>query len=404
MDSNPRGSFFEEVNEYVFELFKNQLSPEYVYHNYQHTFETVEACRKLSEGYELSEDEEEILFLAAWFHDTGYTQGFKNHEDKSASIAEHWLRGKGYPEEKIRMVVRTIMYTARKKRPQDLISQILLDADLINIGQKSFFTKSELLRAEWEKLDVLHCSDVEWEHNQLEFLLSAHFHTQYAHELFGKQLSYNIQEQRQKLQKQEKKQDKEQEVREKIKAQPKRGIETMFRSVYRNHINLSSIADNKANMMISINSLIISITLTIVGAKFSFFGASFSEDQKVIFPIISLLLTSLAAIIFAILSAKPKVTTNLESLDELNKAHTSILFFGNFTKVKLAEFETEMLDLMKNEDKLYGNMIKDLYYLGKVLKKKYRMLGVSYMSFMVGLIITVLIAIYVVIAIRRVVY
>jgi hypothetical protein len=153
--------------------------------------------------------------------------------------------------------------------------------------------------------------------------------------------------------------------------------------------------------MISINSLIISITLTLVGAKLSLLGTSFKQNQIVIYPIIALLLTSLAAIIFAILSAKPKVSHGVANLQELKNENLSILFFGNFTKINLGEFENEMRLLMKSEGELYGNMIKDLYYLGKVLSIKYRLIKISYIVFMIGLIFTVLLTVFVVIYLKR---
>jgi len=54
---------------------------------------------------------------------------------------------------------------------------------------------------------------------------------------------------------------------------PGRGVETMYRSAYRNHINLSSIADNKANMMISINTIIMSLIIAVIGSVFTFTGS-----------------------------------------------------------------------------------------------------------------------------------
>ena len=170
----------------------------------------------------------------------------------------------------------------------------------------------------------------------------------------------------------------------------------MFRSLYKSHINFSAIADSKANMMINIHSLIISITLTLVSAKFSIFGSGLQQNQMIILPVICLLLTSLCSIIFAILSAKPKVTKAIASIEEFKANDASILFFGNYTRISISDFEEEVRTLMKEEDLLYGNMIKDLYYLGKVLRKKYRLLRMSYLVFMIGLIITVLSAVVVV--------
>lgn len=390
-----------EASEYIFTFFKEKLADEFVYHNFQHTYETVEACKLLSKAYDLNKNDYENLLLAAWFHDSGYVYTYNGHEDKSIEIARSFLESNKYPASDIKEIERCILATKRSESPKNLISQILCDADISQIGDRSFFIKSELLRAEWENFEIRNCNTFEWAQTQLNFLLSANFHTQEAQKIYGEQLQKNIQEQRQKLLKVEKKIDKKKYNLKKSKAQPKRGIETMFRSIYRSHINLSSIADSKANMMINIHSLIISITLTLVGAKFSIFGTSFQQNQIIIYPIICLLLTSLFSIIFAILSAKPKVTKAITNLEELKTHEASILFFGNYTRVPIDEFEKEIRSLMKNEELLYGNMIKDLYYLGKVLRKKYKLLRATYIVFMYGLIITVLVTVFVIIYLKH---
>lgn len=397
-------NIIEEAGSFVFDLFKEKLSNDYIYHNYQHTLETVEACKKIAAGYkELTEEELEILLLAAWFHDTGYTETYKNHEDKSKPIAEAFLRKHQYPSSKINRVLKCIDSTRRNQKPEDILSEILADADIVTIGEETFFTKADLLRKEWEKFDIRQCDEIEWAKTQLKFLETANFHTQEAQKLYGERLQLNIQEQSRRLKKLQKKKEKKKKEKGKIKAQPKRGIETMFRSIYSSHINLSSIADSKANMMISINSLIISITLTLVGAKLSLLGTSFKQNQIVIYPIITLLLTSLGAIIFAILSAKPKITKKITSPDSLNEEKVSILFFGNYTHFTVDEFEFQMKELMKSEEELYGNMIRDLYYLGKVLTGKYRLIRTSYLIFMIGLIITVLVTVWVIWYLKEVV-
>lgn len=380
----------EEASEFVFDFFKKNLSPKFFYHNYHHTYETVEACRDIAKGYELNENEMENLLLAAWFHDVGYAFQYKGHEQKSVEIALDFLEKLGKSEEQKRKIVACILATNRDSvnNNNELICQILCDADIVQIGQPTFFAKSELLRAEWENFDIRNCSEPEWAKTQLDFLQSTAFQTQHAERLYGLQHSFNILEQKARLKQVEKKQERKKKEEWKSKAEPKRGIETMFRSLYRNHINLSSMADSKANMMINIHSLIISISLTLVGAKFSIFGTSFRQSQIIIVPIISLLLTSLGSIVFAILSAKPKITHRITRADEIKKREASILFFGNYTRISIEDFEKEVRELMKNQDDLYGNMIKDLYYLGRVLRKKYRLLKISYIIFMLGLIIT----------------
>jgi hypothetical protein len=305
------------------------------------------------------------------------------------------------PKYKTQRILDCIDATKRGAKHTELIFKIIADADISSIGEKSFFDKSDLLKTEWEKFKIRFCSETEWAITQLEFLEAANFHTQEAQRIYGEQRLSNILEQRKRLQKLEKKKEKKKKEKTKTKAEPRRGIETMFRSIYMSHINLSSIADSKANMMISINSLIISITLTLVGAKLSLLGTSFKENQIVIYPIIALLLTSLGTIIFAILSAKPKVTHKIDHLEEIKKKNVSILFFGNYANIKLDEFEVQMRELMKSENELYGNMIRDLYFLGKVLAKKYTLIRISYIIFMVGLIATVLITVWVVVYLKK---
>jgi len=384
-------NFLEEVSEYVFRLLKENLSPKYVYHNFQHTLETVEACKKLAAGYALSKEDLESLLIAAWFHDTGYIYLYKGHEDKSIEITHSYLEAQKYPEEKIAIVKDCIEATKRVDIPRSILGKIIADADIIQIGEPTFFKKSALLKIEWENFNIRSCTTLDWAKTQLEFLQNTHFHTYQAQQLYGGQLLINIQKQYNRLQKTEEDHTK--------KTQPKRGIETMFRSLYRGHIDFSSMADSKANMLINIHSLIISISLTLVGAKFSLFGTSFKQSQLIIYPIIALLLTSVVSIIFAILSAKPTVTKKITGVDEFK--NKNILFFGNYTSISLNDFEMEMHTLMQNETSVYDNMIKDLYSLGKVLRKKYRLLKIAYTTFMYGIILTVFVTVTVIIYIKK---
>jgi predicted metal-dependent HD superfamily phosphohydrolase len=377
----------EEVVPYVFNLFREKLSSQYLYHNFHHTSEIVKACHELGRLAELSGEEMEILEVAAWFHDTGYINGYKEHEEASMRIAEDFLEKARYDKEKTAKVLSCIKATARSEKPEGKLEKLLCDADLSHTGDKEFLYKAELLKLEWENFGISSCSNYEWDKNQLLFLTSVSFYTREAEELYGAQRLMNIIKLKRKVDG-----DKQQEEREKYKGSkeriPKRGVETMFRSVYRNHINLSSIADNKANMMISINTIIISVMLTVIGAKFSFFGTSLKENPALIFPAITLIATSLGSVIFAIQSAKPKIT---KSIGDGRDAKQNLLFFGNFTNLSLSEFKLSMMKVMKEDVLLYSNMISDLYYLGLVLQKKYRLLRYSYTFFMVGLIVTVLV-------------
>lgn len=166
---------------------------------------------------------------------------------------------------------------------------------------------------------------------------------------------------------------------------PLRAIQSFFRANYRNHISLSAIADNKANIMISVNSILISVLITMLSYR------NIGERHPaVLLPVIIFLVSGLASLIFAVLAARPKVTRLVKEgqLPDLSKG--SIIFFGNFVPLQLEEYEEAMDALFRDGELLYGNMVRDMYYLGQVLDKKYRYLTVSYTLFMVGFIASVL--------------
>ena len=200
----------------------------------------------------------------------------------------------------------------------------------------------------------------------------------------------NIRAQREKVEAlridNEKLQAKLQKSESDIKARKEgRGIETLYRSIYHSNVSLSSIADQKANIMISINAIIISLVMTMFGSGYTFSGQDEFGSVRFVIPMVVLLLTSLSAIVFAILSSRPNVTS--KERYELSKKNSSILFFGNYTQLQLTEFVQRLNDLKYHKEELYDNMSVDIYYLGVVLVKKYRLLSWSYNIFMSGLVL-----------------
>ena len=157
-----------------------------------------------------------------------------------------------------------------------------------------------------------------------------------------------------------------------------RGIETMFRTSYRTHLNLSGIADNKANIMISINGIIISILIASVSPRIG-------EIPALILPTAVFLVTCVVSMIYAILAARPRVTSLHVSLEDVRENKANLLFFGNFVSMTEDDFVVGMHELMGNTDQLYTNMIRDIYSLGGVLNKKYALIRTSYTVFMLGL-------------------
>lgn len=375
------------VSEFVFDLFKEKLPANYVYHNYKHTLETVKACKDLASEYDLTSRDHEILLLAAWFHDTGYVESYENHEEHSVAIMKNHLGGQ-YKTEDITEIESLILSTKFGVKPDGTLQEILHDADYINIGKKKFNERAELIRIEWERvLNKVYTND-EWAVQQLNFLLCTSFKTEEAISKYDDQREINIRQQRELI---------EQLKTEKLKLDSKlkkgdgskpekagKGIETLYRSVYSYHIELTSIADNKAQIMININTIIISLVITLFGSRYSFAEKGL-ESVRFVFPMAVLLISSLLAVIFAILSARPTVTSK-EKYEISNKT-SSVLFFGNFAQLQLEEFVNKIKYLKEEQGELYESMSIDLYHLGSVLVRKYRLLWWSYNVFMTGLIV-----------------
>ncbi len=162
-----------------------------------------------------------------------------------------------------------------------------------------------------------------------------------------------------------------------------RGIETMFRNTVRTHVEFSAMADNKANIMISINTLIIGAIVTVLIRKLD-------ANPQLIIPTFLLLTVSLACIILAVLATRPKITSGTFTKDDIQNKRTNLLFFGNFYNMSLNDFQWGMNEMMNDREFLYGSMIKDFYFLGQALGGKYKKLRICYTIFMFGLIASVI--------------
>lgn len=166
------------------------------------------------------------------------------------------------------------------------------------------------------------------------------------------------------------------------KRKTERGVETMFRSAYRTHLDMSNLADTKANIIISINGLIISVLLATV-------GSSLAANGWLLLPVGTLLLSCSSALVFAVLAARPRVSSEVVDLTAVREGNRNILFFGTFRNMSEEDFLAGIQDLVHNRRDVYTAMAKDLYSLGGVLEKKYRLIRTAYTIFMFGLVLSV---------------
>ncbi|CAN5353333.1 hypothetical protein BH23BAC1_BH23BAC1_08970 [soil metagenome] len=393
----------KKAKEYALGIISNGLADKFCYHDLEHTQHVVEAAQEIGKKSNLSDYEMEVILTAAWLHDTGYCFGCQNHEKKSQEISARFLKKLNAPNDYIQQVTQCIEATRLPQKPQNLIEKVICDADLYHLSTAEFPRRTELLRQELNNTSDNKITELEWLEKNLEFFNKHEYFTTYAKDVLmpGKKKNLEILKQKisnlntesgliidngqeinyETITSKKKKKDKKDKIKEKDKT-PERGIETMFRTTSRNHLDLSSMADNKANIMISVNSIIVSILLTVLFRKFE-------EFPNLIIPTIILTSVCLLTIVFAILATRPNVTTGKFTKEDLLKNRTNLLFFGNFHKMELDDYEWGVKEIMKDSELLYSSMIKDIYFLGNVLGKKYRFLRISYTIFMYGFIVAV---------------
>jgi hypothetical protein len=162
-----------------------------------------------------------------------------------------------------------------------------------------------------------------------------------------------------------------------------RAVQTMFRNSSSNHQRLSVMADNKAFIMISVNSVIISLVIGLVIGKFV-------QNQKLLVPTILLVSVNLITIIYSVLAVRPHIPNGTFTREQVENKTVNLLFFGSFYKMELKDFDYGMRQMMNDNEFLYNSLIKDIYWQGRILGKKFRLLRTSYDVFMYGTAVSVI--------------
>ncbi len=375
-----------KTEQFAVDLLTNKLDAKYLYHNLKHTQRVVKSTKELLSFYKIEKQEEEALVLAAWLHDTGYTKGAKNHEKSSCVIASDFLEKQGCNPEFVKKVGTYIMATSRYHEPQNLQEEIIRDADASHFAKKSYLETSDALKDELEQLNIASFSNKEWCNENIKMFKKEHkFYTDYARKNWQEEKDKNLK----KIIK-EKKAEKDIAKKEAIKAKyksdsPDRSVQTLFRVTLKNHLKLSDIADTKANILLSVNAIVISLALSNLIPKLDN-----PSNTYLIYPTLIFIVFSIISMVLSILATRPNVTSGEFTKEDVNEKKVNLLFFGNFHKMKLSDYEWAINELTKDKEYVYSSLTKDLYFLGKVLDRKYKILWWTYTIFMVGMVISVI--------------
>lgn len=422
----------QAAEQYVRDFYASHQAEKRAYHNLSHTEAVVAAAREIGSHYQLSDADFEVIIVAAWFHDVGYHINPDAHEQAGADAAAAFLATQEVSPEMTRQVKGCILATRMPQNPHGLLEEIVCDADLYHLGKDRFKEINKLMCQEKEHCLGKHLSKQEWRVGTIAFLEAHHYHTDYCQMLLADKKAANLaalkkraaetaarevsqegglagsvaarvtladkgevaagglslpqkientaleQHDKAKKGKKDKKGKKEQKA-----DKPDKGIETMFRVTAGNNQKLSNMADNKAHILISVNSIILSAVISLLLRKLD-------AHEELAIPTFILITVSLVTIIFSILSTRPTIPKGTFTQQDIEEKKTNLLFFGNFYKMNLAQYTEGMWKVMDDRDFLYGSLIKDVYAQGVVLGKKYRLLRTAYNVFMYGLIFSVI--------------
>ena len=395
-------STLEQAQHYVKTLYDSQATEKLYYHNLKHTEQVVDAAVQIAQHYQLSDVDFFTVVVAAWFHDIGYLSGDgKGHEERGARMAQSYLEGTGLEFGVVEAVKRCIIATQLPQRAVGLTEQIVCDADLYHLGTDEFSDRNKLMRKEAEAVQHRKISKEEWRRSTIRFVESHQYYTDYCRLLLNEKQTENLIKLKAKepetgdnavdtllrehgletsreeglVAEEKKKKDK--------KKDPGRGIDTVFRITSNNNQKLSSQADSKAHILIQVNSIIISVLLSLLLRKIE-------DHTNLAIPATLLLAVNLVTIIFSILATRPHIPPGTFSQADLDEKKVNLLFFGNFYRMSLEQYANGMLIMMDDRDFLYGSLIRDVYFQGIALGKKYRWLRLSYNVFMYGLIASVM--------------
>lgn len=376
------------------ELLGQKHDSRLVFHNYAFWQGLMGHTLRLAQGEAADTATVEVALLAACFLPLGRLYAYELYVPHSEATAARELAALGCADDMAGRVLGCIRVVGKEQRPQTPEAAILHDALVAATYGAAYAERHALLRLEREFMLKQAYDRPAWAELQLQELMLQQLCTHSGRVATEELLARNILLQKLQAEKWARSEDpvaddapaaalRPFEALEEAQA-PLRTMQTFFRTNYRNHINLSAIADNKANIMISVNSILISVLIT---------GLSYRNlaetNPMILLPVVVFLVTGLASLIFAVLSARPKVTALNRPGTPTEAARRNIVFFGNFVTLDLDQYEAATDAMLRDGELLLGNMTRDLYYLGQVLDKKYRYLIISYNIFMVGFITTV---------------
>ena len=318
------------TEDFVRHIFEQKIPSDiYTYHNWVHTTQVRDEVLLLARQAGVTNGDLEVLNLAALFHDSGFSETYNGHEDVSKRIAKEFLSQQNYPADRIEQILRFIEVTKIDVKPENKLEALMKDADTSSLGKAHFQIYSNSLRKELNTVQNADLSKKDWAKTNLRFLDDHDYYSSAGKERYADKKAEN---RRLLLEEMTQIENKTEDPAKALKEKPgkkdgrvntiatSKSAQTQFKTALRNHIDLSSIADNKANIMLSVNALIITFALPLLGKEIA-------ANKMLLWPTIMLLSVCVISMIFATLATRPIPMKGYSTMDSILAKKSNLFFF-----------------------------------------------------------------------------
>ncbi len=282
-----------------------------------------------------------------------------------------------------------LKFLESERDEENLVEEILRDTQYIHLGMPDTLEKLEMLRRREDEVKGLKYSDADWVDKCKEHFIKHSFNCAYTIKNFGNARSRNfieLEKRADKINSSPKEKNGNGKSSSSEILSDKEG-EEMFKLAFRNSVNLISVADSKAGMLIQINTLLAGFVFTLGVAKFD-------DNPYYLVPTSAILIGSALTVFFGILASRP-VKRELDDNPEDDKIG---FFFGSYDrldtearKISWEKYSTDMNELLAgNKKNVFEGLIRESYEVSKVLSRKFGYLSLAYKIFFAGLLIGIL--------------
>ncbi|MFT4535484.1 MAG: hypothetical protein ACI9P5_002853 [Saprospiraceae bacterium] len=374
----------QKAEEFVREYMNSKLSQSIYFHNFGHILSMKKEVLDLSKSAKLTREDRENILIAVLFLDIGYCESYTDVALNSKRIATDFFRKEKYSVEKINVILTLMSSCSSADRPSGTLQKLIYDVCYSYYGEKKFLIRLERLYKEEKVNSPRGPQDhLIWMQDQLEQMRKLHYASKSGIKKYEYKKMRNVEKLEGAIAIAEKKEAKR--IRN-FSIADNKAATSMFKTSLRNHIDLTAIADQKSNIMLSVSALLMTIGTPL-------FASMINDDLYLIIPTILFAITCIATMILATMSTRPIKMDGETNLDNINLGKTNLFFFGNFYNIGHQEYTDAIKKVITDKDNLDSSIINDLYFLGQSLGDKFRYLRMCYNVFIGGLILSLLVLI-----------